>query len=162
MASQYMIPFSGEAEYSDIDHSTLGFNYQDRMDRAKVAYQHVKRWTKSSDDINRDNGVNKAKSRRTDHLATHTQGKVLRHNIMQDKQNARDANAQKIVEYHQQHAKIKEQQGIRKNNRNLRYEAQEDFIHNEDYNHQHNHQQAQRYQPGYNDLHKNPPAGVHV
>ena len=125
MASQYMIPFSGEEEYSDIDHSTLGFNYQDRIDRAKVAYQHVKRWTKSSDDINRDVEVNKARNRRTDHLATHTEVKNLRQKKIQDKQNSRNENANRNAGYHQKYAEIMDDQNQRKNNRNERYDNEQ-------------------------------------
>ena len=120
-----MIPFSGEEEYSDIDHSTLGLNYQDRIDRAKIAYQHVKRWTKNSDDPDRDAEVNKARNRRTDHLATHNYVKNLRQKKIQEKQDYRNANADKNAGYHELHDDIIRDQIRRKDVRTERYEKEQ-------------------------------------
>jgi len=126
-----MIPFSGEEEYSDIDHSTLGFNYQDRIDRAKVAYQHVKRWTKSSDDINRDVEVNKARNRRTDHLAIHTEVKNLRQQKIQDKQNYRNENANRNAEYIKKYDDIMNNEVKRKYDRSQRSEYEQGNYNNQ-------------------------------
>ena len=87
------------------------------MDRAKIAFAHVRRWSKSSDDPDRDKEVDKARNRRTDHLHTHNAVKNLRQQKMQDKQDFRNQSVSKQDHYRHQHNEIKAEKEKRKNNR---------------------------------------------
>ena len=122
-----MIQFSGEGDHTNIDEPTIGLNYQDKMDRAKIAYAHVRRWGKKNDDPNRDADVNKARNRRTDHLHAHTEIKNLRQQKMQDKQNYRNETASKNADYHKKHDEIRNNEGRRKFERSKRYENEQGY-----------------------------------